>query len=147
MNTTTTTSGTWPDPAGCHDDRLDVAGVMATTGCTPEDLADLADIFLQETPNMLRRLDEASQALTCDPASPQWPEAVEKLRTAAHELTTSFGIVGAKQAEAYSRHTQLCLRRSASQPAPLPSPEDTRTAAAALHGAVQRVGQLLKRPT
>lgn len=148
MTETSPPYGPWPDPAGALDDALDVAAVIAATGCSPEDLKDLGGIFLQETDNMLQRLEQARQALTAQEDSPDWPAATERLRTAAHELTTSFGIVGAKRAEGYSRVTQTRLRkRSAQTPAPVeppPSAQDLRTAAQALQAAVQRVASLLQ---
>lgn len=158
-NNNTPTPGAWPDPAAALDPSLDSAGVIAATGCSPEDLGELSAIFRQETGNMLQRLEVAEQALLAsEPGSPEWPQATEKLRTAAHELTTSFGIVGARGAETYSRTTQLRLRKSltaspsaTASAAPVtgtpaeapPTADELRTAAAALQAAVRRVAQLL----
>ncbi len=120
---------------------------MASTGCTAEDLVDLKAIFLQEQANMTARLAAASQALDhTDPASDEWPAAVEALRTAAHELTTSFGILGARCAEHYARETQKRLRRSAAVPqTEVPTAEQTRTCSRALDQAVKRVAALIQR--
>ena len=137
-------AGRWPDPRVALDNALDLAGVISTTGCTEQDFADLAEIFLQEVGNMTRRLNEAEQSLNRHQDPAQWPQAVEKLRTAAHELTTSFGIVGARCAEAYSRHTQLRTRKSSALAEPPPSPTELLTAASALLGAVNRVADLLR---
>lgn len=134
----------WPDPLVALDDALDLAGVMSSTGCTEQDFADLSEIFLQEVGNMTRRLNDAEQALNQHHDASQWPAAVEKLRTAAHELTTSFGIVGARCAEAYSRHTQLRTRKSSALAEPPPSPTELLSASSALLGAVNRVADLLR---
>ena len=135
----------WPDPRAALDAALDVDGVIAGTGCTAEDLTDLNAIFLQEVSNMAGRLAQASAALEgSQPGAAAWPEAMEHLRTAAHELTTSFGIVGARCAEAYSRSTQLKLRKARTQEEPPPTAEDLRTAAQALLGAVHRVESLIR---
>ena len=135
----------WPDPRSALDDTLDVAGVMAATGCTAEDLAELTTIFIQEQPSMTARLSRALSALQSQRGQPGWEDAVEQLRTAAHELTTSFGIVGARHAEGYARHTQLRIRKSSALSHPAPSEDDLLTAAAALLGSVDRVAALLKR--
>lgn len=118
---------------------------MASTGCTVEDLVDLNGIFLQEVGNMAGRLNEAVAALKGSrPSEAEWPAATEKLRTAAHELTTSFGIVGAKRAEAYARTTQLRLKKSLGADEAPPTADDLRTAAQALVGAVHRVESLIR---
>lgn len=135
----------WPDPAEALDEVLDLAGVMASTGCTEEDFVELSAIFLQEQANMTNRLNRAVQALSAGAASPGWADAVEQLRTAAHELTTSFGIVGARKAEAYSRHSQLRTRKGSALADPVPTAEELLTAARALQGAVERAAELLSR--
>ena len=141
----TDSSPQWPDRRAALDEALDVPGVLASTGCTAEDLADLNQIFLQEVGNMVKRLEQAQSALEgAMPGAALWPQACEKLRTAAHELTTSFGIVGAKRAETYSRATQLKLRKSAPAEEALPTAEDLRTAAQALLEAVRRVESLIR---
>ena len=135
----------WPHPSLALDQALDIAGVIAATGCTEEDLVDLAAIFLQEQANMTARLERASQAMAAQRGTASWPEAVEQLRTAAHELTTSFGIVGAKAAESYSRHTQLRTRKGSALSDPPPSECDLLNAATGLLGAVDHVANLLRR--
>ncbi len=137
---------TWPDPAAALDESLDIAGVTASTGCTEEDFADLAGIFLQEQDNMTARLQRAAQAMTAQRGGGAgWAEAVELLRTAAHELTTSFGIVGARKAEAYSRQTQLRTRKGSAMADPPPTEEQLLMAADGLLGAVNRAADLLRR--
>ncbi len=135
----------WPDPTAALDEALDIVGVMSSTGCTEEDFADLAAIFLQEQGNMNARLERAAQALQDSGGGPGWVEAVELLRTAAHELTTSFGIVGARRAEAYSRHTQLRTRKGSALADPAPTQQELCTAASSLQGAVNRAAELLTR--
>jgi hypothetical protein len=127
------------------DQSLDVAGVAAATGCTEEDFAELAAIFLQEQGNMTSRLERASKAMAEHRGGPGWPEAVEQLRTAAHELTTSFGIVGARMAETYSRHTQLRTRKGSALADPPPTEDELLTAAGGLLAAVDRAADLLRR--
>ena len=146
MNPPSPAAPGWPNPASALDDTLDLAGVMASTGCTMEDFVELSAIFLQEQANMTGRLDRAVQALSAGGQdSPTWPEAVEQLRTAAHELTTSFGIIGARRAEVYSRHTQLRTRKGSALADPPPSAVDLLAAAQALLGAVNRAAELLRR--
>lgn len=144
MNSTPQDPHRWPHPSLALDQSLDLAGVMAATGCTEEDFADLTAIFLQEQANMTARLERASKAMTDSRGQPTWPEAVEQLRTAAHELTTSFGIVGARMAETYSRHTQLRTRKGSALADPPPTEEDLLTAATGLLGGVNRAADLLR---
>ena len=134
----------WPHPSLALDQSLDMAGVTAATGCTEEDFADLAAIFLQEQGNMTARLERAAQAMAASRGQAAWPDAVEQLRTAAHELTTSFGIVGARMAETYSRHTQLRTRKGSALADPPPTEDDLLTAAAGLLGGVNRAADLLR---
>lgn len=138
-------SNRWPHPSLALDQSLDLEGVAAATGCTEEDFADLAAIFLQEQGNMTARLERAKEAMTAQRGAPGWPEAVEQLRTAAHELTTSFGIIGARLAETYSRHTQLRTRKGSALAEPPPTEEELLTAACGLLGAVNRAADLLRR--
>jgi hypothetical protein len=146
MNPPSPAAPGWPNPASALDDTLDLAGVMASTGCTEQDFVELSAIFLQEQANMTGRLNRAVEALSAGGQdSPTWPEAVEQLRTAAHELTTSFGIIGARQAEVFSRHTQLRTRKGSALADPPPSAADLLTAAQALLGAVNRSVELLRR--
>lgn len=145
MNPSSPSAPGWPNPASALDDSLDLAGVMASTGCTEEDFVELSAIFLQEQANMTGRLDRAVSALSTGQDNPGWPEAVEQLRTAAHELTTSFGIIGARRAEVYSRHTQLRTRKGSALADPPPCAQDLLTAAQALLGAVNRAAELLRR--
>ena len=145
MNHVPQDSKHWPHPSLALDESLDIEGVMAATGCTQEDFVDLAAIFLQEQANMTARLERACQAMTTHRHEAGWPEAVEQLRTAAHELTTPFGIVGARMAETYSRHTQLRTRKGSALADPPPTEEDLLTAASGLLGAVNRAAELLRR--
>lgn len=135
----------WPDPAAALDDTLDRAGVMDSTGCTEDDFVELSAIFLQEQGNMSSRLNRALEALSGGMDSPAWAEAVEQLRTAAHELTTSFGIIGARKAEAYSRHSQLRTRKGSALADPAPTADELLMAARGLLGAVNRSAELLRR--
>ena len=144
MNPLSQEAHRWPHPSLALDQALDMAGVIASTGCTEEDFADLAVIFLQEQANMTARLERAVQAMATHRDSPMWPEAVEQLRTAAHELTTSFGIVGAKLAENYSCHTQLRTRKGSALSDPAPTEDELLTAASGLLGAVNRAADLLR---
>lgn len=136
----------WPEISAALDEQLDSSGVIAQTGCTAEDLIDLAQIFLQEVDNMRRRLQKAADGLAVSqPGTEDWPLATEALRTAAHELTTSFGILGARRAEAYARHTQLRLRKAQAGGEPPPTAPELRQAVQALLGAVHRVEGLIRR--
>lgn len=134
----------WPAPLLALDHALDIAGVIANTGCTEEDFADLAEIFLQEQANMSARLERAVQAMQASRGSEGWAQAAEQLRTAAHELSTSFGIIGAKRAEAYARQTQLRTRKGSPLADPPPTEEDLLTAAQALLSAVNCTADLLR---
>jgi len=134
----------WPHPLLALDSSLDVEGVTESTGCNEDDFNDLATVFLQEQANMKARVEQAARAMNAHRGTPHWPEAVELLRTAAHELTTSFGIVGARRAESFSRHTQLRARKGSALADPPPGDGDLLAAAGALMDAIGRVGELLR---
>ena len=69
---------------------------------------------------------------------------MEQWRPAANELPTSSGIVGAKLAESYSRHTQLRTRKGSALSDPPPTEDELLTAASGLLGAVDRAADLLR---
>ena len=115
------------------------------TGCTLQDYQELGEVFLQECPNIMRRLQQAQQAVLQAEGHQALMAAAQLLRAAAHELCTSFSIVGARAAEAYARQTQNQIKRSASGEGPPQKAEALLQALTVLQQAVLHTQALLSR--
>jgi hypothetical protein len=100
----------WPSASIALDEMLDIESVKAQTGCNDEDYHELCAVFSHEGNNMILRLKEAEKALLEARDSYAISDAADLLYASAHELSASFGIIGARAAEAYARETQVRVR-------------------------------------
>jgi hypothetical protein len=105
------------------DESLDVDSVKDQTGCTDEDYAELCRVFIDEGKNMMSRLQDAENAILQANDAHQLSDASNLLYTAAHELSASFAIIGARSAETYARETQVQLRHRAGRGADATPPK------------------------
>ena len=112
------------------EETLDVDSVKDQTGCTDEDYAELCRVFNEEGTNMLNRLLDAKEAISQANDAYQLADASNLLYTAAHELSASFAIIGARSAETYARETQVQLRPRAGRGADATPPKDNLLQAA-----------------
>ena len=142
MSTSYTPVPTWPDVSSALDAALDKAGVFEQTGCTEEDFADLGAVFEAESANALTRLAEAKAAIQAQGAVDldTLATTAHNLRTAAHELVTSFGVIGARGAAAYARATEQRIKHRQ----PGTTAAQLVQAADALAAAVKHVNGLLR---
>ena len=136
----------WPAPSTASDEILDIESVKAQTGCNDEDYLELCQVFSNEGNNMIQRLNAAEKAISESKDSFALSDAADLLYAAAHELSASFGIIGARYAEAYARETQVRVRYKGhrTESHSIPSQNDLLIAAKTLSALVHSCLKLLR---